>query len=382
MYRIISIIGARPQFIKVAALCRIINKYFSTKLEHNILHTGQHYDNNMSDVFFDELGIDTPAYQLGIHTNHSGFPLNEAVLAIESILQEEHPDMVLVYGDTYSTLAGSIAAENCKLPLAHIEAGMRSYDLTMPEEVNRVETDKRAGFLFCPTQTAVMNLMKEGYDLQAQKPYHPKNKKIMFSGDIMYDNALFFADKNINLSSQLQQLLLSISSFVLTTVHRQHNTDNKERLQEFIQGLLLIADLKQPILFPVHPRTKKMLPLSLEPETYHHFITHDFIHCVEPLSFLEMMYVEKHASMIITDSGGVQKEAYFYKKPCIILRSETEWTELLAHKCCILTDTQPEKILQAYLYFTKHHPIDFPPVFGDGQAARFICEKIIEVFGE
>lgn len=382
MYKIISVIGARPQFIKVAALCRVINNYFSTTLEHKILHTGQHYDNNMSNVFFDELGIDIPAYQLGIHTNHSGFPLNEAVSVIESILYKEHPDMVLVYGDTYSTLAGAMAAENSKLPLAHIEAGMRSYDLTMPEEVNRVETDKRASFLFCPTQTAVMNLLEEGCNLQSRKPYHPNNKKIMFSGDIMYDNALFFADKNINLSSQLQQLLLSIPSFVLTTVHRQHNTDNKERLQEFIQGLLLIADLKQPILFPVHPRTKKMLPLSLDPETYHHFITHDFIHCVEPLSFLEMMYVEKRASMIITDSGGVQKEAYFYKKPCIILRSDTEWKELLTHKCCKLTDTQPERILQAYLYFTKHHPINFPEVFGNGQAARFICEKIIEVIDE
>lgn len=378
MYKIISIVGARPQFIKTAALCRVIRNDFSKELNHIILHTGQHYDKNMSDVFFDELEVDTPTYNLGIQTNASSYPMQTSVAAIEKILKAEKPDMVLVYGDTYSTLAGAIAAENCNLPLAHIEAGMRSFN-DMPEEKNRVETDKRATYLFCPTQTSANNLQQEGFSLDTQKPYSPNNKKISLCGDVMYDNALFFKNKDIALCSDLQQLLQEVPSYVLTTIHRQHNTDNKERLRSLIQGLLYIADYKQHILFPIHPRTRKMLLTHLTQEEYNTFISNKYIHCINPLSFFEMMYVEKQASLIITDSGGVQKEAFFYQKPCIIVRSETEWLELITHKCSILTDTEPNLIVNAYQQFTKNPPTHFPPIFGDGNAAHYICKEIIDV---
>lgn len=379
MYKIISILGARPQFIKAAALCRAIKESYSFQLEHYILHTGQHYDDNMSAIFFEELQLDSPLYHLDIRSDNNVFPMQEAADRIKDILLTEKPSMIVVYGDTYSTLAGAIAAEKTGIPLAHIEAGMRSYDETMPEEINRVETDKLATYLFCSTQTAVKNLQKEGYSLHTHPPYHSKNKKIMFSGDIMYDNALYFSNKNIQLNSQLQNLLQEIPSYVLTTLHRQHNTDNAYRLKEFIQGLLLIAENKQHILFAVHPRTKKMMQTFLDEKNYNTFLSDEYIHCVEPLSFFEMMYMEKNARMIITDSGGVQKEAYFYKKPCIIIRDETEWEELLTYHVARLSDAKAEAILQNYLYFIQHSPVHFPSIFGNGTAAHYICKEIIEI---
>lgn len=383
MLKIVSIIGARPQFIKLAAFARVVNRYFSTKLDHKIIHTGQHYDKNMSEVFFNELQIDVPAYHLSLHTNQGTFPMRKAVCSIEQILQQEKPDLVIVYGDTYSTLAGALAADHCNIALAHIEAGMRSYDQTMPEEVVRVETDKLATYLYCATQTAMNNLQKEGVSLNRSKPYHKSNKKIMFSGDLMYDNALYYAEKisidTLALRSFLQH---TKELFILTTFHRQHNTDSKEHLQGFVEGLLKIAEKKVNILFPVHPRTRKMFTILLPQEIYQTFSNHPYIHCVEPLSFLEMLYVEKRASLIITDSGGVQKEAYFFQKPCIILRSETEWIELLHNKCGLLCDTKADAIAQTYHYFVQHPPLNFPPVFGKGQAARYICESILEILNE
>ncbi len=379
MYKIISIVGARPQFIKVAALCRTIKKTFSSQIEHCILHTGQHYDYNMSTVFFEELQLDSPLYNLNIHSDNNIFPMQKAVDAIKNIILKEQPSIVLVYGDTYSTLAGAIATVKTGVPLVHIEAGMRSYDKSMPEEINRVETDKLATYLFCSTQTAMQNLQKEGYSLNTHPIYHPKNKKIMFSGDIMYDNTLFFENKNITSNSQLQTLIQEIPSYILTTLHRQHNTDDANRLKEFVKGLIAITNYKQHILFPIHPRASKMLHTHLDTQLYKTFFSNEYIHRISPLSFFEMMYLEKNAQMIITDSGGVQKEAYFYKKPCIIVRAETEWEELATYNVAYLSDAKSNAILEGYKYFTKNRPNNFPSLFGNGTAAHYICEEIIKI---
>ncbi|MBP7101736.1 MAG: UDP-N-acetylglucosamine 2-epimerase (non-hydrolyzing) [Bacteroidales bacterium] len=381
MNKIISIIGARPQFIKAAALCRAIKQEFSTQLQHIIIHTGQHYDKNMSEVFFNELAIDPPAYHLDMHTENQIFPLQKAIQEISEVINKKKPDMIFVYGDTYSTLAGAMAAELCRVPFAHIEAGMRSFN-DMPEEVNRVETDKRATVLFCSTQTAVNNLINEGLSLNTHKPFHPKNKKIYLSGDIMYDHALFFKNKIIPLSTPLKNSIKIAPSFALTTIHRKENTDDEKRLRNIIKGLLLIAEKKQHLIFPMHPRTKKMISLFLSLEEQQLFNSHPYIHSLNPVSYLEMMYLENKADIILTDSGGVQKEAYFYQKPCIIVRSETEWIEIVESKCGILSDDLPNSIYQAYMKYTENPPTAFPPVFGDGYTANFICNSIIELLKE
>ena len=378
MNKIISIIGARPQFIKTAALCRTIKYDFSEQLQHFIVHTGQHYDKNMSDIFFDELEIDSPAYHLDLYTENEVFPLEKAIQEIGKVINKEKPNMVLVYGDTYSTLAGAMAAEICQVPLAHIEAGMRSFN-NMPEEINRIETDKRASILFCSTKTAIDNLINEGLRLDTLKPFNSMNKKIFLSGDIMYDHALFFKDKENILSDSLKNILNLVPSFLLITIHRKENTDDEKRLRNIIKGLLLIAEKKQHLIFPMHPRTKKMLSFFLSPKEQDFLYLHPYIHIINPISYLEMMYLENKAKMILTDSGGVQKEAYFYHKPCIILRPETEWTEIIKYKCGILSDILPDSICKSYIAFTKNPPKVFPPVFGNGYAANFICNSIIEL---
>jgi len=377
MYKIISIVGARPQFIKTAALCRVINNVFSTQLEHIILHTGQHYDKNMSEIFFDELEIDAPTYNLGIHSTEASYPMETSVSALETILKAEKPDMVLVYGDTFSTLAGAIATENCALPLAHIEAGMRSFDMTMPEEINRIETDKRATYLFCATQTAIDNLKKEGIYTNNSIPYNRDNKNILFCGDIIYDHALYFEKKKNTVTEEFIKQLMAFPSYALVTIHRQQNTDDKERLINILTGLKYIADDQQHLVFPLHPRTQKMIVGFLSEKEYTSLFTNPFIHFIAPLSFLEMMYAEKHASMILTDSGGVQKESYFYQKPCIIFRNETEWTELIKTKCSILSDVKPENILKAFKDFKLTPPKEYPPLFGNGNTADSICREIL-----
>ena len=382
MFKIISIAGARPQFIKTAVMCRVINNYLAKKLNHKILHTGQHYDKSMSSVFFEELEMDTPAYHLNIHTNNNLYPIDEAVAKISAILKKESPDMLLVYGDTYSTLAGALASENCNIPIAHIEAGLRSYDLSMPEEYNRIETDKRATYLFCPTITAVQNLINENYYYDAKKPYCPKNKDIILSGDIMYDNAIFFKNKEILIAPNIKNYFENIPSFILCTIHRQHNTDESQRFKELLQAFVLIANQQQHILFPIHPRTDKMLKQYIGEDIYHSFTTHPYIHIIKPLSYFEMMYAEQHATLIITDSGGVQKEAYFYQKPCIIVRDETEWVELLEHKSSILSTSTPEVMLKNYYTCIQQTNSNFPPVFGNGQAALIICKEILRVLNQ
>lgn len=305
-----TILGARPQFIKAAAVSRHIG--MTQVLRETLVHTGQHYDANMSDVFFEELGIPRPNYYLGIGGGTHGAMTGRMLAAIEELLLSERPDVVMVYGDTNSTLAGALAAAKLNVPVAHVEAGLRSFNKQMPEEINRVLTDHSASLLFTPTDVATKNLQNEGFD----------NASIIQSGDVMYDAALHFATRAAEIGAGAVRLGLSPKNYVLATVHRQENTDAPERLASIIYGLAeLTSDM--PVVLPLHPRTRSRL------EGFGLSGVLDRIFTLAPVGYLDMVGLEKDAAVIATDSGGVQKEAFFHKVPCVTFRNETEWTELV-----------------------------------------------------
>lgn len=307
MKKVITIVGARPQFIKAAAVSRSFRD--SSQFEERILHTGQHFDSNMSDVFFEELDIPRPSFHLGIGGGGHGQNTGRMLEAIESVLIDEAPDWVLVYGDTDSTLAGAIAATKLHINLAHVEAGLRSYNKRMPEEVNRRLTDHASDLLLTPNATAVKTLAREGII----------GRHVVNVGDVMFDAALIFGQKAETKSNILNALGVSPKKYILATVHRQENTEICQRLRNIFFGF---AAASLPIILPLHPRTRKCIDrFQIEIPTN--------VRVVEPLGYLDMVMLEKNAAFIATDSGGVQKEAYFYQVPCITLREETEWTELV-----------------------------------------------------
>jgi UDP-GlcNAc3NAcA epimerase len=308
--KIITIIGARPQFIKAAVVSHAFKK--NNNIEEKILHTGQHFDKNMSDVFFSELEIPKPTYNLGIGGKHHGAMTGQQLEKIEEVLFIEKPDWVLVYGDTNSTLAGALAAVKLHIPVAHVEAGLRSFDRQMPEEINRILTDHTAELLFAPTETAISNLKNEGLQ-----------NKALLVGDVMHDAALFYSDIAQAKSTILSQLNLNENDYVLATLHRAENTDNKQTLKKIVKALQALSE-KITIVLPIHPRTVQSLErLSLFDSLKNN------IKLIEPVGYLDMVMLEKHAKLIVTDSGGVQKEAFFHQVPCITLRDSTEWTELI-----------------------------------------------------
>ena len=308
--KILTVIGARPQFIKASSLSREIA--LNESIHEIILHTGQHYDSNMSDVFFDELEIPKPTYSLGIGGGSHGHQTGEMLIKIEEVILKEKPDYLLVYGDTNSTLAGALAASKLNIPVIHIEAGLRSFNMRMPEEQNRILTDHISELLFTPTVTGVHNLLKEGIN---------KNK-VFNVGDIMYDGALFFAELAKKKSLNNIHSKIESKNYFLCTIHRAENTDDSTRLKSIFDNLNKLAE-SYTVLLPLHPRTKKSL------ETQGLLKSYKKIHFIEPLGYLDMVLLENNASLIITDSGGVQKEAYFHGVPCLTLRDETEWTELI-----------------------------------------------------
>ena len=369
MIKIVTIIGARPQIIKAAALSRAIKNKFSDKIEEVIVHTGQHYDENMSQVFFDELGIPSPDYNLGVGSGKHGAQTAKMIEGIEEILLKENPDYLVVYGDTNSTLAGAIAASKIHIPIAHIEAGLRSFNKAMPEEINRICCDHCSTMLFSPTLTGYKNLINEGFNPENKKPFTADNPGIYHCGDVMYDNSLYF-------ESTRQQVNETTSHYILCTIHRNNNTDEPKRLNAIVRALIKLSEEKE-IIIPLHPRTKKLLDVNLDSDTYDTFINNSRIHITEPVSFLEMISLEKNASLVLTDSGGVQKESYFFKKPCIIMRSETEWKEIVEVGAAIIADADEEKIIEAYHHFKDNDDIQFPEIFGDGKAAEFICNELI-----
>lgn len=377
MKKIVTIIGARPQIIKAAALSRAIKNHFSSEIKEVIVHTGQHYDDNMSEVFFRELGIPSPDYNLKSGSGSHGEQTAQMISGIEKILITEKPSALVLYGDTNSTLAGAIAGSKIQIPIVHIEAGLRSFNKSMPEEINRILCDHVSTLLFSPTQTGINNLKKEGFSQTTSAPFSFDNPKIYHCGDVMYDNSLYFSEMADSKSNFLQSLGVNKNEFLLATVHRNNNTDQPERLNAIITSLLEISSISnKKIIFPVHPRTKKCMDELLSKETKNKLINNPNFVMIPPASFLEMIALEKNASMVITDSGGVQKEAFYFEKPCLILRPETEWVELVEMGAALIVDADKDKIVQGYRKLSTVSLSDLPKVYGDGKAAEFICSEI------
>jgi UDP-GlcNAc3NAcA epimerase len=381
MIKILNVVGARPQIIKASALSRIIKEKYIDLIQEILVHTGQHYDHNMSEVFFEELGIPKPKYNLNIGSASHAKQSADIILGIEMVIEHELPDCVVVYGDTNSTLAVSITAAKMHFPVVHIEAGLRSFNKSMPEEINRIMCDHVATLLFAPTETAINNLKNEGISNINNAPFHIDNPGIFNCGDIMFDNSLYFAsvaEKNVNI---IKRYNLISGQFILLTVHRDSNTDNSERLNSIFRSVFKLSQENEiDFIIPLHPRTSKVLKDNLNPVLYKAISNNKNLKIIPPVSYLEMIELERNSLLIMTDSGGVQKESFFFKKPCIILRSETEWVELLELGTAKITDVNEKLIIDAFYYYKKNNKFQFPAIFGNGQAADFICSKIVENF--
>jgi len=361
--KILTIVGARPQFIKAAAVSRIARSL--ENITEVLVHTGQHYDQNMSDIFFVELDIPKPNYHLDIGSSTHGAQTGRMLEAIEQVLTQEKPDWVLVYGDTNSTLAGAIAATKLHIPIAHVEAGLRSFNRRMPEEINRVLTDHAANLLFTPTQIATQNLYKEGISSDI----------IHLVGDVMYDASLYYVQKAEESSHIINQLNLQTKKYILSTVHRAENTDNCDRMNAIVNALIeLSKDIT--VVLPLHPRTKKILAnmqiLDRIPKT---------LRLIEPVGYYDMIMLEKNARMIITDSGGIQKEAYFYQVPCVTLRDETEWVELVESgwNYLVTPESSASIVRSIQAKMCQPLPSDTIQLYGDGGASAKILQKLTNI---
>ena len=356
--KIITVIGARPQFIKAAVVSREIAAR-KNEISEIIIHTGQHFDTNMSDIFFTELDIPKPYYHLGVGGGTHGENTGRMLERIEQVLIKENPSLVLVYGDTDSTLAATIASVKLHIPVAHVEAGLRSFNRKMPEEINRVLTDHASEILFAPTDIAVKNLEKEGI----------ANEKIKKVGDVMYDAALYYGAKVNNAEEVLSNLNIISKKYILLTLHRAENVDNKDRLCAILEGLI---HYPYNIIWPLHPRTKKMIEsfgISIPAQ----------IKVIDPVGYLNMIVLEKHAEIIATDSGGVQKEAYFHKVPCITMRDETEWKELVQCGANIITGANTQNIIDALKYASNIGIGIFKdPLYGNGNTAIEIVDTLLK----
>ena len=406
MLKLLTVIGARPQIIKAAALSRAIAKW---NTEHEdcpvrevILHTGQHYDTNMSDVFFRELGIPQPDINLHVGSGSHGEQTAKMIEGIEAVLMGRRLndeslkfkveslklkdfDGVILYGDTNSTLAGAVAASKLHVPVFHIEAGLRSFNMAMPEEVNRIVCDQLSTILFAPTQTAVTNLCAEGFKVMGDEAHSGirhfadgSTQQVILSGDVMYDNSMYFAGMAAGKSDVMQRLGLTDKQFVLATIHRPANTDNADNLNNIFRALTDIAEKEQvKVVLPLHPRTRKMLPQQLTPELLKRIENLPEFVITEPAGFFDIIELERHARIVMTDSGGVQKESFFFETPCVILRPETEWVEIVEARAGIIADADYERIMAAYKELCGKE-VHFPQLFGDSHAAEKIIAEIIQ----
>ena len=375
--KLVTIIGARPQIIKAAALSRAIQNHYSDQIQEIIVHTGQHYDDNMSQVFFDELQIPRPDYNLHVGSASHGVQTARMTEGIEALLIKEQPDFIVLYGDTNSTLAGAVAAAKIHVPIVHIEAGLRSFNKSMPEEINRIVCDHCSTLLFTPTKAGLDNLKREGFPMDNNGPFTIDNPKVYHCGDIMYDNSLHFANIAEEKTNIIQRMELVGKPFILATIHRDSNTDHPERLGAIFDALIELSKENQ-IVLPLHPRTAKLLKTNLSNEKQALVFSSPNIKLIPPVSFLEMIALERHAQLVMTDSVGVQKEAYFFKKPGIILRPETEWVEIVETGNAILADADECRILKAWQHFKDNPPTVFPEIFGDGHAAEFILNVMLQ----
>ncbi|TMM58948.1 UDP-N-acetylglucosamine 2-epimerase (non-hydrolyzing) [Maribacter algarum] len=347
--KIITVLGARPQFVKAATVSRAL-KASNSNLEEKILHTGQHYDVNMSDVFFEEMGIPKPDFRLDVNNKGHGAMTGQMLKEIEEILIAEKPSIVLVYGDTNSTLAGALAAKKLHIPIAHVEAGLRSFNIKMPEEINRILTDRISDLLFCPTENAVENLKKEGFDTI--------DCEVLNVGDVMYDGALHYA-------KSIKERAIE-NDYVLSTIHRAENTDDVSRLTGIISALNKINE-DISVVVPLHPRTRKIIDnLDLQVN----------FKILEPVGYLKMVNLIKYANLVITDSGGLQKEAFFFGKYCVTTRDETEWVEMVEYNFNILAGADEDKILESYNILIKKPFVKTIEPYGKGNSAHLIAKKI------
>ncbi|MEA2096810.1 MAG: UDP-N-acetylglucosamine 2-epimerase (non-hydrolyzing) [Candidatus Cloacimonadota bacterium] len=352
--KLITIIGARPQFIKAAAVSREIAKH--KDINEVIIHTGQHFDANMSEIFFEQMHIPKPDYNLEINSLSHGAMTGRMIERIEEVLFHEKPDWVLVYGDTNSTNAGSLAAKKMHIKVAHVEAGLRSFNRNMPEEINRILTDKISDILFCPTDTAVQNLQNEGIGKNSLA-------RIVKCGDVMQDAAIFYSDlaqrPKMNLPEQ----------FILVTIHRAENTDDPIRLDSIFNALNKISN-EIPIILPLHPRTKKIIEnLKFKIEN---------LIIIDPIGYLEMIYLLKNCELVMTDSGGLQKEAFFFEKPCVTLRDETEWVELIENDFNKIVGADKDKIISGYQEMSQIKNDYNINLYGNGKASKKIITELLK----
>lgn len=353
--KIVTVLGARPQFIKAATVSRALAK---SKITERIVHTGQHFDENMSTIFFREMEIPQPHYNLEINSLNHGAMTGRMLEKVEEVMMSEKPDAVLVYGDTNSTLAGALAAAKLQIPVAHVEAGLRSFNMAMPEEINRILTDRVSKILFCPTSTAVKNLGREGF----------RKSSIELCGDVMFDALKFYQRKAEQSSQVLVKENLAGKAYVLATLHRAENTDNVMRLEGVTSALNAIHQ-SMPVIVPLHPRTRDRLnKLRIKP----------LFTIVEPVGYFDMITLLSHCCIVLTDSGGLQKEAYLSGKFCITLRDETEWVELVKAGANILTGAHEKKILAAFRKY-RSKVIKIKPLYGDGHAAEKIARRMAKL---
>lgn len=377
MIRLLSIIGARPQIIKAAAISRTISGEFADSIREIILHTGQHYDDSMSDVFFREMQIPTPAYNLDIGSSSHGVQTGLMIQGIEEVILKEKPDGVVVYGDTNSTLAGALAAAKLHIPVIHIEAGLRSFNKQMPEEINRITCDHVSTLLFSPTRTGIVNLAREGIEHSEKEPYTFDNQGVFHSGDVMYDNTLRFREAAEKDSGVLGELGLEGLPYVLATIHRPSNTDTAGNLENILRALDGIArEHGISVVLPLHPRTVGIIEKLESGKLFRRDELSPMLHLIPAVSFLDMIKLEAGSSLILTDSGGVQKEAWFMQKPVVVLREETEWVEIIQAGNGVLAGTSADRIREAAGRFLQSPPSSFPPIFGTGNAAREILQVL------
>lgn len=376
--KVVTIVGARPQIIKAAALSRVIKNSFSNQIEEVIVHTGQHYDENMSAVFFDELEIPKEKYNLGVGSQTHAQQTAMMITELEKVLSIEKPHAVVVYGDTNSTLAAALTASKMFIPVVHIEAGLRSFNKKMPEEINRICCDHVSTLLFAPTVTAVKNLTKENFAVNAKPPFTIDNPAVFHCGDVMFDNSIYFKEKAESESTIIKQLGISKDNFVLVTIHRENNTDNTVNLTNIFKSIVEIAEEREiDFVIPLHPRTRKMMESLFSKSFFNKINDNKRLKIILPIPFLDIIALETNCKLIITDSGGVQKESYFFKKPCIILRNETEWIELVRQGTAKICGVNKTKIKNAFTFFNSKTDLQFPSIFGDGNAAEFICKQIV-----
>lgn len=376
--KIITIVGARPQIIKSSAISRAVSGVFKNDLEEVIVHTGQHYDENMSKVFFEEMMIPVPNYNLNVGSGSHGSQTAKMLAGLEEIFLNEKPDVVLVYGDTNSTIAGALAASKIHIPVVHVEAGLRSFNKAMPEELNRISCDHMSTMLFTPTRSGIDNLVKEGFKMDILEGASINAPHVYHCGDIMFDNSIHFSEISDEKSTILSALNLEADTFALCTVHRDSNTDRKESMESIFQALLDIAEnsgLK--VVLPLHPRTKAKMHTQLSADLIASITKSDMIKVIPPAGFLDIIALEKNARIIVTDSGGLQKESFFFEKPCVILRPETEWVEIVENGNAILADCDYDRIINAFNSLLTRDDFTFPVLYGDGKAAAFICDKIV-----